>query len=197
MRSNESARRVLNAMALPSEVRSRNRKTSATLPRATFGFSGSSSKSGRACTARATAAETGRIRNCFRREAFQGRECCASLCWKARIPRQHLTYFVQSPPPFAPRAQLLMQMAEGRTGDPEAGPVPRRSKCRRKASRSASITGSHRACNRGNPRTWFHQFYQNGGGILVLAGTNVRRPGVAPGSSPAQTRVCPFPRARR
>jgi hypothetical protein len=46
----------------------------------------------------------GRIRNCFRREAFQGRECCASLCWKARIPRQHLTYFVQSPPPFAPRA---------------------------------------------------------------------------------------------
>ena len=24
-------------------------------------------------------------------EAFQGCECCASLCWKARIPRPHLT----------------------------------------------------------------------------------------------------------
>src|SRR5271165_6734569 len=32
MRSNESARTVLNAMALPSEVGSRNRKTSATPP---------------------------------------------------------------------------------------------------------------------------------------------------------------------
>jgi hypothetical protein len=30
-----------------------------------------------------------------------------------------------------------------------------------------------RVC-RGNPRTWFQKFYQNRGGILVLAGTNVR-----------------------
>src|SRR5208282_5671516 len=29
------------------------------------------------------------------------------------------------PPPFAPRAQPLMRMAEGRAGDPEAGPAPR------------------------------------------------------------------------
>jgi hypothetical protein len=30
---------------------------------------------------------------------------------------------------------------------------------------------------RGNSRTWFQKFYQNGGGILVLAETNVRRRG--------------------
>ena len=30
---------------------------------------------------------------------------------------------------------------------------------------------------RGNPRTWFQKFYQNGGGILVPAGTNLRRCG--------------------
>ena len=28
---------------------------------------------------------------------------------------------------------------------------------------------------RGNPPIWLQKFYQNGGGILVLAGTNVRR----------------------
>ena len=124
MRSNECARTVLNAMALPSEVGSRNRKTSATPQRATFGFSGSSSKSGRACTARATAAETAVSGIASGGRLSKG----ASLCWKARIPRQHLTYFVQSgqfPPPCAPRAQPLVRMAEGRAGDPEAGPAPR------------------------------------------------------------------------
>jgi hypothetical protein len=33
-----------------------------------------------------------------------------------------------------------------------------------------------RVC-RGNPHTWFQKFYQNGGGILVLAGTKVERRG--------------------
>jgi len=42
----------------------------------------------------------------------KGARFCASLCWKARIPRQHLKYFVQSGDftrHFAPRAQRLMR----------------------------------------------------------------------------------------
>jgi hypothetical protein len=80
------------------------------------------------------------------------------------------------PPPFAPPAQRLMRMTEGRAGNPEAGPAPR---SRSAAERPQEVPRLPGATARvpGESSTWFQKFYQNGGGILVLAETNVRRRG--------------------
>ena len=104
--------RVLNAMELPSEVRSRNRKTSATLPRDTIRilrvqfqiWPRLHDKSGRR--------RDGRIRNCFRREAFQGREGLREPLLEGAdsAPASDILCARRSiHPPFASRAQRLMR----------------------------------------------------------------------------------------
>jgi hypothetical protein len=104
--------RVLNAMELPSEVRSRNRKTSATLPRDTIRilrvqfqiWPRLHDKSGRR--------RDGRIRNCFRREAFQGREGLREPLLEGAdsAPASDILCAKRSiHPPFASRAQRLMR----------------------------------------------------------------------------------------
>ena len=80
------------------------------------------------------------------------------------------------PPPFAPRAQRLMRLAKGRAGDLEAGSAPRGRIAAERPQGVPRLPGAiAHVPGAGHLRTWFQQFYQNRGGILVLAGTNVRR----------------------
>jgi hypothetical protein len=102
--------------------------------------------------------------------------------WKAGISRQHLTYFVQSdqfPPPFAPREQRLMRMAEGRLVVWKLAQHRVVELLQKALKKCLDDREPPRMCRgRGIYAPGFSSSTKNRGGILlVLARTNVRRRG--------------------